>query len=95
MKKGYKKLTQDDFDTVKLLQKLNVKQSEAIKITGRSSGTVSTIYRSETMEDYYVNISKEKRAKPVEEPKTDVLAEINSKLDKLIELAEQKKGLFW
>lgn len=47
-----KRLTQEEFDKVKLLQQAAVGNSSAMRITGRSASTISRIYRAENYDEY-------------------------------------------
>lgn len=66
MAKGYKKVTERDFDLVKELQRSGFKQKKIMDITGRGSGTVWLMMAVDTYADYttrrsqYVKASKEK-----------------------------------
>lgn len=55
-KTGYKSLTQEEFEKVKLLDGMGLTQVNIAKITGRSSATVSYICGADTFEDYKRNI---------------------------------------
>lgn len=63
MKKGYKYLTKEEFENMKLLQSAGLKAAMVIKVTKRSGGTVSAVFRSNTWEDYKKFNSEYRKAK--------------------------------
>jgi len=52
MRKGWKQLTKEEFENMKLLQSAGLKAGMVVKVTKRSGGTVSNVFRCNTFKDY-------------------------------------------
>lgn len=51
-KRGYKNVTESDFDVIKKLQGLKIGQTQAMAITKRGAGTVHNAYRSKDFAEF-------------------------------------------
>ena len=81
--KGFKKLTETDYKLIKALHDAGVKPKQIADITGRSSGTIWTVSRSESLADYRLKVKKMAKPRqaqkavvdptyvPIEQPKLD------------------------
>lgn len=99
--KGKKNLSREEFDKIKDLQGYGLKQVQVMKIVGRSSPTVSQVFRFDTFEEYLA-FNRERQSKPeiqqVHPPAHNEdlsllfvnLVEINQKLDILIEFEQER-----
>lgn len=92
-KAKYTKVTQEDFELVKLLQERGLKYTEIQKITKRGAGTVHILLNSNSMEEYHatvsrqnaINTSKQSVSKPTGQPEQTKLVEDTTKEENSLE----------
>lgn len=98
-KPGYKQMTEEEFNNLKLMQQAGLSTTQTAKITKRSTSTLSYIWRSGTFEDYCLRVHK-KAVQQVEASDPDetieLLRSINESLKFLVEHlpVPEKRRLF-
>lgn len=91
-------MTQEKYDQIKQLLAYNLKTKQIVEITGKSSGTVSTVNRSENLKDYFGimrKYAKQKGTQPVEvkSPKPEDFDNHNSTITLLRAIEHNQSSL--
>lgn len=65
----FKRLTQKDFDTLKILQGAGVKAPQGAEIIGKSKATAYWVYQADTLDGYFDLVRTAKKKREVKEEK--------------------------
>lgn len=95
-----KRVTKEDFESIKLLQEAHLNISQTMKVTGRSYNTVKKVYDADTHEEYLAKPVKIVVAPPTlpERPVEDTeliitkLNQIATCLNTLLEVIKDKEA---